>query len=86
MFTQSVFTCLFFLLVFVRDWLHDAAGGEPFITESFLRGGVFLLAVYTVAVTYWSLVEYAKDVPELVAEYGSQPDAPAGNAGGGDGK
>ncbi len=73
MFTQSVFTCLFFLLVLARDWLHDAAGAEPFITEDFLRLAVFLLCLYTVAITYWSLIEYAKDVPELVAEYASQP-------------
>ncbi len=75
MFTQSVFTCLFFLLVFLRDWLYDAGAGEPFISESFLRGAVFCLSVYTVAVTYWSLIEYSKDVPELIAEYANQSDA-----------
>ncbi len=75
MFTQSVLTCLFFLLVFLRDRLYDAGAGEPFISEGFLRGFVFLLCVYTVAVTYWSLIEYSRDVPELVAEYVNQPEA-----------
>ena len=78
MFTQSVFTSLFFLLVLLRDWLYEAGGGEPFISENFLRRFVFLLCVYTVGVTYWSLIEYSKDVPELVAEYVNQPDASSG--------
>jgi phosphatidylglycerophosphate synthase len=69
MFTQSVFTCLFFLLVFLRDWTQGAM-----ISEEFLRQFVFWLCVYTVAVTYWSLIEYSKDVPELIAEYVNQPD------------
>ena len=67
MFTQSLATSLFFLLVLIRDW--TAARGEAVIGEDFLRSFVFYLCCYTVAVTYWSLIEYWKDVPELVAEY-----------------
>ena len=68
MFSQSVATSLFFLLVLARDWLAAHAYGSP-ISEGFLQGFAFCLACFTVAVTYWSLIEYAKDVPELVAEY-----------------
>ncbi len=69
MFTQSLATLLFFLLVFARDWMtaHDPAGS--FISEAFLNDFAFWLCVYTVLVTYWSLIEYSKDVPELIAEY-----------------
>ncbi len=63
-FTQGVFISVFFLLVFIRDW----------------RVFVFLVSVYTLAVTYWSLIEYAKDVPELVAEYTTQADPPQADA------
>jgi phosphatidylglycerophosphate synthase len=68
MFSQSVVTAFFFLAALARDWT-TAGGGESFITEGFLRGFAFALSCFTVAVTYWSLIEYCKDVPELVAEY-----------------
>ncbi len=68
MFSQSVATALFFLLVLARDWMTAHTRGSP-VSEDFLQAFVFCLACFTVAVTYWSLIEYAKDVPELVAEY-----------------
>jgi Phosphatidylglycerophosphate synthase len=68
MFAQSVATSLFFLLVLVRDWMTTHAGGSP-ISEGFLQSFAFYLSCFTVAVTYWSLIEYSKDVPELIAEY-----------------
>ncbi len=73
MFTQSLVTAAFFLFVFIRDWqTAHSPGGSP-ISEGFLQSFVFWMAVYTVLVTYWSLVEYSKDVPELIAEYASDP-------------
>ncbi len=69
MFTQSLATILFFLLVFARDWMTAFDPAGSFISESFLNTFVFWLCVYTVVVTYWSLIEYSKDVPELIAEY-----------------
>lgn len=75
MFSQSVATCLFFLLVLVRDWMEAfSPGGSP-ISEAFLGHFAFYLSCFTVALTYWSLIEYSKDVPELIAEY-AQPDEP----------
>lgn len=68
MFSQSVVTAFLFLAALVRDWTA-AHSGESFITEGFLRGFAFATACFTVAVTYWSLIEYCKDVPELIAEY-----------------
>lgn len=73
MFTQSVATSLFFLLVLIRDLMVANSGDSP-ITESFLHSFVFYLCCYTVAITYWSLIEYSKDVPELIAEYIGQND------------
>lgn len=68
-FTQGVIMSLFFLLVLVRDWMEAfAANGSP-ISENLLGHIAFYVAVYTVLVTYWSLIEYSKDVPELIAEY-----------------
>lgn len=68
-FTQGVAMSLFFLLVFVRDWMEAfSSNGSP-ISENLLGHIVFYVAVYTVAITYWSLIEYSKDVPELIAEY-----------------
>ena len=72
MFTQSLATSAFFLLVFYRDW--TAANGGAAISENFLRQFVFYLCCYTVGITYWSLIEYSKDVPELIAEYVNQPE------------
>ncbi len=74
MFTQSVATSAFFLLVFIRDWqvAHSPAGSA--VSEEFLRIFVLAVSVYTVAVTYWSLIEYSRDVPDLIAEYASQPE------------
>ncbi len=74
MFTQSLATAAFFVLVLIRDWTYVGnAGGSP-VGEPFLREFVFYLSLYTVAVNYWSLIEYSKDVPELVAEYIGQGD------------
>lgn len=69
MFAQSVLTSLFFLLVLVRDWMEAFSGGGSPISESLLGNFAFYLALFTVALTYWSLIEYSKDVPELIAEY-----------------
>lgn len=68
MFSQSVATALFFLLALARDWMTARSGGS-FISEGFLHWFVFCLCCFTVAITYWSLIEYCRDVPELVAEY-----------------
>lgn len=74
MFTQSLVTAVFFALVLVRDW-SGAAGGDALFSESFLQQFAFYLCCYTVAVTYWSLIEYSKDVPELIAEYTGQAES-----------
>lgn len=68
MFSQSLFTAAFFLLVLYRD-LAVAGDGHSAVSEAFLNQFVFFLAVFTVAVNYWSLIEYSRDVPELLAEY-----------------
>ncbi|MCC8181204.1 MAG: CDP-alcohol phosphatidyltransferase family protein [Planctomycetes bacterium] len=68
MFTQSVLTAFFFLLVLIRD-MGMAFYRHVWISENFLHNFVLFLALYTVAVNYWSLIEYSRDVPELVAEY-----------------
>ena len=86
MFTQAVLTCVFFLIVLIRDWTTAFNPGGSFISENFLRYFVFYLCVYTVAVTYWSLIEYSKDVPELIAEYSNQSEPPDSGAGRGDGQ
>lgn len=80
MFSQSVATALFFLLALARDWMTARTGTSP-ITEEFLRGFAFCLACFTVAVTWWSMIEYFRDVPELIAEYTN--DAPPAQDGGG---
>ncbi|MCD8138636.1 MAG: CDP-alcohol phosphatidyltransferase family protein [Planctomycetaceae bacterium] len=74
MFTQSVATCIFFLLVVIRDYTTaHSASGSP-ISEELLQVLVLILCTYTVAITYWSLIEYSHDVPELIAEYvGTEP-------------
>ena len=68
MFCQSLATAFFFLLILVRDW-QIADGGVSVVSEEFLNQFVFYLCVFTVGVNYWSLIEYSKDVPELIAEY-----------------
>ncbi|MDR1612396.1 MAG: CDP-alcohol phosphatidyltransferase family protein [Planctomycetota bacterium] len=73
MFTQSLVTAAFFLLVAVRDWTF--AGGGTAIGESFLRGCARFAGVFAVIVNLLSLVEYSRDVPELIAEY-AQTDSP----------
>jgi phosphatidylglycerophosphate synthase len=80
MFSQSVATALFFLLILTRDWMTAATGGSP-VSEDFLRTFAFCLACFTVAVTWWSMIEYFRDVPELIAEYTS--DASPGKDGDG---
>ncbi len=83
MFTQSIVTAVFFLFVFIRDWQTAHAPAGSGISESFLQSFVFWTALYTVAITYWSLIEYSKDVPELIAEYATDPKdnpAPAASA------
>lgn len=76
MFTQSVATAAFFLLVLARD-LGAAGEGSGWPSEGFLNRAAFCLALFTVAMNYWSLIEYSRDVPELVAEYISPPDGAA---------
>ncbi len=68
MFTQGLFMAVFFLLVAYRD-LALSRTGESVVSEAFLNSYLFWLCVYTVAVNYWSLIEYSRDVPELIAEY-----------------
>ena len=72
-FTQGVGLSLFFVLTFIRDWMVAESGESP-ISEGFLQSFIFWLCCYTVAVTYWSLIEYSKDVPELIAEYINPPE------------
>lgn len=79
-FTQGVVISVFFLLVVVRDWTETFSPGGSAISEGFLGSFAFYVAVYTVAVTYWSLIEYSKDVPELIAEY-TQTDEAGGALG-----
>lgn len=69
MFSQSVATAVFFALVFLRDYCYAGPADTFFVSENFLRHFVFYLSLFTVAVNYWSLIEYSRDVPELVAEY-----------------
>ena len=77
MFSQSLATAVFFLLVLWRDWQVNAAGTSP-VGEGALRQFAFWLALFTVAMNYWSLVEYSRDVPELIAEYAVSPDPGSG--------
>ncbi|MDR0362988.1 MAG: CDP-alcohol phosphatidyltransferase family protein [Planctomycetota bacterium] len=74
MFTQSLATAAFLLLVLARDWTYGMPGGAM-ASEGFLRGCATFAGVYTVAVNLLSLVEYSRDIPELIAEY-AQTDAP----------
>ncbi|MCC8189473.1 MAG: CDP-alcohol phosphatidyltransferase family protein [Planctomycetes bacterium] len=76
MFSQSLATVVFFLLVLARDLTGTAGAGV--VSEAFLGKFALYLCCFTVAVTYWSLIEYYRDVPELIAEYATTPaDAPA---------
>ena len=74
MFAQSVATAAFFLLILARDWRIGHGGGAPF-GEGFLRSFAFWLSLFTVIMNYWSLIEYSRDLPELVAEYVGQDEA-----------
>ncbi|MCL2001312.1 MAG: CDP-alcohol phosphatidyltransferase family protein [Planctomycetes bacterium] len=69
MFSQSVVTVVFFLLVLTRDWTYAGDPAGTIMGEESLQRLSFCLALFTVVVNYWSLIEYSKDVPELVAEY-----------------
>lgn len=69
MFSQSVLTYVFFLLVFLRDYTWNRATGLALVDESFLQSFAFGLGIFTVAVNILSLIEYSRDVPELIAEY-----------------
>ncbi|MDR1519797.1 MAG: CDP-alcohol phosphatidyltransferase family protein [Planctomycetota bacterium] len=77
MFSQSFLTAAFFLLTLIRDWQGTASG----VSEELLRSLVFWLALFTVGVNYWSLIEYSRDVPELIAEYTGQADGQPGPEG-----
>ncbi len=68
MFAQSLATAAFFLLAFARDVTFDSASGAV-IGEEAIRTLALYVAVFTVVVNYWSLIEYSRDVPELIAEY-----------------
>ena len=85
MFTQSLATAAFFLLVFARDVTFDAASGSAFVSEEFLGRFAFYVSVFTVVVNYLSLFEYMRDVPDLIAEYtnvGDASDSSGGVSGG----
>ena len=71
MFIQGLSMSLFFLLVFAHDWLIFTGSGQ-IITEKFLNQFIFMSGVVIVLVNLLSLIEYARDVPELIAEY-AQP-------------
>lgn len=76
MFTQSLVTAAFFLAVFVRDWSFANSPDGALISEQSLRSFAFATGVFTVVVNLLSLIEYSRDVPELIAEYVSS-DSPA---------
>lgn len=79
MFAQSMATAAFFLLTLARDW-QVRTSGASFVGEGALRRFAFWLAIFTVTMNYWSLIEYSRDVPELIAEYAVSPD-PEGDEG-----
>ncbi|MDR3211533.1 MAG: CDP-alcohol phosphatidyltransferase family protein [Planctomycetota bacterium] len=68
MFSQSLVIAVFFLLVLLRDWTH-VAGVGAWLTETTLASVALWSSVFVVAVNLLSLIEYSRDVPELVAEY-----------------
>ncbi len=77
MFSQSVATAIFFVLVFIRDWTFANSQNGALISEGALSTIVFWVAVFTVIVNLLSLIEYSRDVPELIAEYvGGDSQAP----------
>lgn len=69
MFTQSLATAAFFVLALARDWQYAVNPTGTLVSERFLGGFAFGLALFTVVMNYWSLIEYSRDVPELIAEY-----------------
>lgn len=71
MFTQSLAMAAFFLMTLLRDWTAGSPGGA-LLSEETLRQTVFWVSLFAVVVNLLSLVEYSRDVPELVAEYISQ--------------
>ncbi len=79
MFTQSLATAFFFLVVFAHDWTV-AAGRDGIVTEEWLHSAVWYVAWFTVAVNYLSMIEYSRDVPELITEYISDNEAERGEA------
>jgi CDP-diacylglycerol--glycerol-3-phosphate 3-phosphatidyltransferase len=81
MFSQSLAMAAFFLATLWRDW-EVAATGTSGLGEAFLRSFAFWLALFIVGMNYWSLIEYSRDVPELIAEYvGQAEDRPDSEAG-----
>ena len=64
---QSAVVAAFFFCVLARDWSFKA--GNPLISEEFLQTLSTAAGFVTVAVNLLSLIEYARDVPELMAEY-----------------
>ena len=69
MFSQSMVTAVFLLLVFLRDYTFANNPNGALISEMTLDSAAFWVGIFTVAVNLLSLIEYSRDIPELIAEY-----------------
>ena len=69
MFSQSMITAVFLLLVFLRDYTFANDPNGALIGEPMLSAIAFWVGIFTVAVNLLSLIEYSRDIPELIAEY-----------------
>ncbi len=69
MFTQSLVTAAFFLSTFIRDWTFANNPNGAYFSEQTICNFALGAGVFTVIVNLLSLVEYSRDVPELIAEY-----------------
>lgn len=81
MFSQSLVTAAFFAAVLVRDWSFANRSGGALIGEPLLLSLANAAGLFTVAVNILSLIEYSRDVPELLAEYIGPESAPGGKTG-----
>ena len=75
-FTQSLFMIAFFAAVAARDWTFANASDGAALSEGFLRRLAFAVGAYSVLASILSMIEYCREVPELVAEYHTEPAGP----------
>ncbi len=74
MFSQSLVTAAFFVAVLIRDWSFANRPDGALIGEPSLLSFAYATGLFTVVVNILSLIEYSRDVPELLAEYvGPEP-------------